>query len=133
RDRDARVDPGQFLDGDRVLQGGAAGAADVLGKRDPHPAERRHLRDEFIRERLRAIELAGDRRNLLPRELTNGPLQQLGLVVEQEVHGGELYRSFIRSPNGNSDNIAAVPVRPSPTRPALKQRYERRQDELVRQ
>jgi TetR/AcrR family transcriptional regulator, cholesterol catabolism regulator len=26
-----------------------------------------------------------------------------------------------------------VPVRPSPTRPALKQRYERRQDELVRQ
>jgi TetR/AcrR family transcriptional regulator, cholesterol catabolism regulator len=26
-----------------------------------------------------------------------------------------------------------MPVRPSPTRPALKQRYERRQDELVRQ
>jgi TetR/AcrR family transcriptional regulator, cholesterol catabolism regulator len=36
--------------------------------------------------------------------------------------------------NDHSGKIGAtVPVRPSPTRPALKERYERRQDELVRQ
>jgi TetR/AcrR family transcriptional regulator, cholesterol catabolism regulator len=40
----------------------------------------------------------------------------------------------IRNPNRHSGKIdATVPVRPSPTRPALKERYERRQDELVRQ
>src|SRR6202012_1072620 len=44
-----------------------------------------------------------------------------------------LYRTVIRNPNAHSDNIGIVPVRSSPTRPALKQRYERRQDELVRQ
>ena len=33
----------------------------------------------------------------------------------------------------SSDNIVGVPVPSSPTRPALKQRYERRHDELVRQ
>ncbi len=38
----------------------------------------------------------------------------------------------IRNSNSDSDNIVVVPVRPSPTRPALKQRYERRHDELVR-
>jgi TetR/AcrR family transcriptional regulator, cholesterol catabolism regulator len=38
----------------------------------------------------------------------------------------------IRTSKGHSDNITVVPVRPSPTRPALKQRYERRHDELVR-
>jgi AcrR family transcriptional regulator len=38
----------------------------------------------------------------------------------------------IRNPKPHSDNIMVVPVRPSPTRPALKQRYERRHDELVR-
>jgi AcrR family transcriptional regulator len=40
---------------------------------------------------------------------------------------------IIRNPNEHSDNITVVPVPSSPTRPALKQRYERRQDELVRQ
>jgi len=40
---------------------------------------------------------------------------------------------IIRNPNVYSDNITAVPARPSPTRPALRERYERRQDELVRQ
>ena len=39
----------------------------------------------------------------------------------------------IRNPNGRSDNITVVPARPSPTRPALRERYQRRQDELVRQ
>ena len=51
RDRDAGVDPGQLLDRDRVLQAGAAGAADLLRERDPHPAERRHLGDDLVRER----------------------------------------------------------------------------------
>jgi AcrR family transcriptional regulator len=40
---------------------------------------------------------------------------------------------IIRNPNSHSDNIAVVAARPSPTRPALRERYERRQDELVRQ
>src|SRR6201999_1778435 len=44
-----------------------------------------------------------------------------------------LYRMIIRNPNSHSDNMLVVPARPSPTRPALRERYERRQDELVRQ
>jgi TetR/AcrR family transcriptional regulator, cholesterol catabolism regulator len=40
---------------------------------------------------------------------------------------------IIRNPNSHSGNISIVPAPPSPTRPALRERYERRQDELVRQ
>ena len=38
-----RVDPRELLDGDRVLQRVAAGAADLLGERDAHPAQLAHL------------------------------------------------------------------------------------------
>ena len=40
---------------------------------------------------------------------------------------------IVRNPKHHSDKIKLVPARPSPTRPALRERYERRQDELVRQ
>ena len=61
--------------------------ADLLGERDPHPAQLPHRRDERVRERLRAVQLLGHRRHLLLREVADGALEQAGLVGEVEVHG----------------------------------------------
>ena len=87
RDRHARVDAGELLDGDRVLQRGAAGAPDSLGERDAHPPELAHLGHDRVGKRLRAIELAGGGSHFLFGELTHRALQELGLIVQVEDHG----------------------------------------------
>ena len=93
RDRHRRVDPRQLLDRDRVREGVGAGAAVLLRDRHPHHAELRELRDDLVREPLLAIELLGDRRDLLEGELPHRVSQQLVLVVEIEVQPASLCAS----------------------------------------
>ena len=86
RDRHRRVDPGQLLDRDRVRERVAAAAAVLLGDRDPHQPELGHLGDELVREAVLAVELLGDRRDLLDRERAHRVADQLVLGREVEVH-----------------------------------------------
>ena len=86
RDADRRVDPRELLDRERVRERVAAAAAVLLGERDAHQPELAELRDDLVREALLAVELLGDRRDLLPREVAHGRLDQLLLVAEVEVH-----------------------------------------------
>ena len=87
-DRDRRVDPRQLLDRDRVRQRVGAAAAVLLGDRHAHQPELGHLGDELVREALLAVELLGDRRDLLDRELPHRVADQLVLGRQVEVHGG---------------------------------------------
>jgi hypothetical protein len=89
-DGDARVNPGELLDGDGVLKARASGAADLFGEGDAHPAQRGHLGHDVVGEGVVAVELLRGGRHLGLRELTDGALQQFGLIVEREVHAGEV-------------------------------------------
>ena len=71
RDRDGGVHPGQLFDGDRVLERCTAGATDVLGERDAHPAECGHLRHQAVGERLPTVVLCGLGGDLLGREVAD--------------------------------------------------------------
>ena len=86
RDRDRRVDPRQLLDRDRVRERVGAAAAVLLGDRHPHQPELGQLGDELVREALLAVELLGDRRDPLERELPHRVADQLVLRSEIEVH-----------------------------------------------
>ena len=62
---DRGVDPGQLLDRERVGERVGAAAAVLLRERDPHQPELAHLGDDLVGEALVAVELLGDRRDLL--------------------------------------------------------------------
>src|SRR5205823_4198766 len=85
RDRDGRVDPRQLLDRDRVGERVRAGASIFLRYRHAHEPELGELGDEVVREAVLAVELRGDRRDLLLRELADGPADELVLGREVEV------------------------------------------------
>ena len=93
RDRDRRVDPRQLLDRDRVRERVGAAAAVLLRDRHPHQPELGQLGDELVREPLLAVELLGDRRHALERELPHRVAEQLVLGREVEVHPRHLRRS----------------------------------------
>ena len=95
RDRHGRVDARQLLDRDRVRERVAACAAVLLRDRDPHQPELGHLGDELVREAVLAVELLGDGRDALARELAHRAADQLVLGREVEVHGR---RDAIRRP-----------------------------------
>ena len=57
-----------------------AAAAVLLRDRHAHQAELGQLGDELVREPLLAVELLGDRRDLLERELPDGVAEQLVLA-----------------------------------------------------
>ena len=61
-------------------------AAVLLGDRHAHQPELGQLGDELVREPLLAVELLGDRRDLLERELPHRVAEQLVLGLEIEVH-----------------------------------------------
>ena len=112
RDRDGGVHARELLDGDRVGERVAAGAADLLGERDPHQPELAELRDDLVRERLRAVELLRDRRDLALGEVADGAADQLVVGREVEVHPA--IKALAR---GRARPAAA---RPSPTRPCAR-------------
>jgi len=87
RDRHRGVDPGELLDRKRIGDRVGAAAAVLLGKRDAHQPELAHLRDQLVWERLRPVELLGDRPDLLAGEIADGVAQQPLLVGQIEVHG----------------------------------------------
>src|SRR5262249_51580398 len=62
-----------------------AAAAVFLGNRHPHQPELGHLRDEVVGEAALAIELLGDGRDALQRELAHRRADDLGLPVDVEV------------------------------------------------
>ena len=67
----------------------AAAAAVLLRERDAHQPQLAELRDDLVGEPLLAVELLGDRRHLLAREVPHGGLDQLLLGAEVEVHRGD--------------------------------------------
>ena len=86
RDRDGRVDPRQLLDRDRVRERVAAASAVLLGDRHPHQPELGELRDELVREAMLPVELLGDGRDLLLREVADRAADELLLLGQVEVH-----------------------------------------------
>ncbi len=85
-DRDGGVDAGELLDRDRVRDGVAAGAAELLGEGNAHQPELGHLGDELVREARLAVELLGDGRDTLRRERPHRVPDQLVLGREIEIH-----------------------------------------------
>ena len=70
----------------RVGERVGAGAAVLLRERDPHPAELAELADDLVRERLRPVELAGDRGDLALGEVADGLAERLVLFGQVEDH-----------------------------------------------
>ena len=128
-DRDGRVDARQLLDRDRVGQRVGAAAAVLLGDRHAHQPELGELGDELVREALLAVELLGDRRDLLERELTDGVAKELVLRLEVEVHPVLLRDALISAciPVGDGTEEAVWARRIRPTHP-----YRFRTDPRVR-
>ena len=86
RDRHARVDARELLDGERVCSVSPPAAAVLLGERDPHQPELAHLGHDLVGEALLAVELLGHGRDLLLGEVADGLLEQPVVVGEVEVH-----------------------------------------------
>ena len=95
-DRDRRVDPRQLLDHDRVRDRVGAGTPVFLGDRHAHQPELGELRDELVGEAGLPVELFGDRRDALLRELANGGADEFVLLGQVEVHaaGDAIRRPF---------------------------------------
>ena len=70
----------ELLDRERVGEGVCAASPVLLGEGDSHQAELAHLLDELVGEELLAVELLGDRRDLLAGEVADGVAQQPLLV-----------------------------------------------------
>ena len=81
----------------------------------------RHLGDKLVGERLRAVQLAGDGRDLLGGELAHGPLQELRRVIEIERPSGAqriMNDQFeLRTPFGSKFVVVLVRVPWRPHRP----------------
>ena len=71
----------------------------------PIQPELAHLADDVGGERLRAVELLGDRRDLALGELADRPPQHLVIVGQVEEHARQQYRMIIRSSNGHSTRL----------------------------
>ena len=99
RDRDRRVDPGELLDGDRVGERVAAGAAELLGEGNPHQAELGHLRHELVRETALAVELLREGRDAVDRKRAHGVAEELVLGREIEIHARRSYPAGWRRPH----------------------------------
>ena len=114
-DRDRRVDPRQLLDGDRVRDGVAAGAAVLLRDRQAHEAELGELRDELVGEARLAVELLGDRRHARLGEVADGAPDELLLVGQLEVHESESAQlgdepNAVAGAAGHVEVVAAAPL-----------------------
>ena len=97
RDRDRRVDSRQLLDRDRVRDRVGAAAAVLLGNRHAHQPELGQLGDEVVGEAVLAVELLGDRGDLLLGEVADRAPDELLLLREVEVHAASrLASSTIR-------------------------------------
>jgi hypothetical protein len=109
-DRDGGVDPRQLLDGDRVRDRVAAGAAVALLDRYPHQPELGHLAYQLDGEARLAIELLRQGRDALARERADGVADQLLLWSEVEVHAA---RDPSRRPVRHVSRAGARPTVPS--------------------
>ena len=111
RDRHRGVHARQLLDGQRVGERVAAAAAVLLGKRDPHQVQLAELRDDLVGERLRPVELLGDRRDLALGELAHGAPDQLVVGGEVEVHRAVRYRAVgLRQLDEQAHAVAEAPL-----------------------
>ena len=91
------------------------------------PSSPRRLHD-LVREALLAVELLGDRRDLLDGEVADGALDQAVLVGEVEQHGA----ATIPNDRSKFERLVRTSwLSQPPTRPALRERYDRRQREVV--
>ena len=76
-----------------VGEGVGTAAAVLLREGDPHQSQAAELRDDLVRERLGPVELLGDRRHFLAREVAHRVAQQPLLVGQAEVHSaGDVMR-----------------------------------------
>src|SRR5205823_2001547 len=110
RDRDGRVDARELLDRERVGERVGAGAAVLLRERDAHQAELAELRDDRVRERLRAVELARLGCDLALRDVADGRAKSLVLFGKVEDHEGTVPK------------CGSLPAWPKPTQAASPRR-----------
>ena len=80
------VDSRELLDRDRVRDRVSARAAPFLRDGEAHEPEPGELLDELVGKAVLAVELLGDGRHALLRELAHGAPDELVLVGELEVH-----------------------------------------------
>ena len=94
-DRDAHggVDSRQLLDRDRVGDRVSARATPFLRDGQAHEAEPGELLHELVGKAVLAVELLGDGRHALLRELADGAPDELVLFRELEVHSRAARRS----------------------------------------
>jgi hypothetical protein len=85
RDRDRRVDASELFDRDCVRHRVRPGAAVFLRDRHAHQPELTELGHELVGEASLAVDLLGDGRDALLRELAHGGADELVLLVEIEV------------------------------------------------
>ena len=93
RDRKRGVDPRQLLDRHGVGESVGTAAPILRRERDPHQAQLAELRDELVGEALLAVQLGGDGRHLLAREVAHRVPQQPLLVAQLEVQGSRSLRT----------------------------------------
>ena len=86
RQRDRRIDAGQFLDADAVVDGGHARAAVLFRKLDAHQSERREPRDQIGGKLLCLIPFAHVRAHLGFGELADTATEQVLLRGQTKVH-----------------------------------------------
>ena len=65
------------------------------GNRHPQQPQLGELGDDLVREAVLAVELLGDRRHLLHRELPDGVPEQLVLRREVEIHERRVLGGFV--------------------------------------
>ncbi len=74
-----------FLHRDDVLEIAEPGAAEFLLDRDPVQPQRTHARPQLARKPVVAVDLGGDRRDLVGGERAHGVAELVGGLAEVEV------------------------------------------------
>jgi hypothetical protein len=72
----------------------------LLGKGNAHQPQLAQPAHDLVRERLRAVELLGHRRDLLAGELAHRPLDQAVIVGQVEVHARGILTEEVASARG---------------------------------
>ena len=87
REGHSGVDPGEFLDHDRVLEGRQPGAAVFLRPDRSHESQFAGLREHLTGKLLLLVPLAGVRSDLALGKFADGLLEEQLLLVEAEIQG----------------------------------------------
>ena len=101
-----------LLHGDAVRQIAEAGAAKFLFDGDAEQAELAELRPQLARKFVGAIDLGGERRDLVLRKAAHRVAQHVDLVAESEIEAGYAVRNHRALHAANQRRSGRCPPRP---------------------